>query len=440
MDMKMTEPSSAPPTASATTPSIASATASASSGLVAAWTLALLLLANVFNYADRALLGIVVEPIRKELLLSDTQISIVSGFAFSLFFLLAGIAIARWVDRGNRRLILALGVIVWSGATAATGFAQGFYSLSLCRVFVGIGEAVVFPVAMSLLADLYPGPKLTRSVSIFQASSGLGVMLGSILAGVLAATFGWRTMFEIFGLAGLALVLLIGATMRPTPRVAAGLQGTDDGIVSAIRAILRVPGMGWLALGYGASNMMLASLPVWAPTFLLRSHNVELAKVGALVGPPAVLGGIAGGVLAGILATRLIQRSGHRWAGLIVPIIALPLAAPAYALFLFAPALPAVLVGIAAMNFLLASSLGPCVALAVSLVPANQRGVTSTLMLIVQNVLAFALGPLLIGVVSDRIAPSFGQESLRYALTLLLAAPLAASLMLWLARRRIRAG
>ena len=155
---------------------------SPSGGLIATYTLILLLLANVINYADRALLGIVVEPIRKELMLSDTEISIISGFAFSLFFLIAGIAIARWVDRGNRKIILALGIAVWSLATAATGYAQGFYSLSVCRMFVGIGEAVVFPVAMSLLADLYPGPKLTRTVSIFQASSGIGIMAGSITA------------------------------------------------------------------------------------------------------------------------------------------------------------------------------------------------------------------------------------------------------------------
>ena len=414
--------------------------ASPRGGIVATWTLALLLFVNIFNYADRALLGIVVEPIRKELLLSDTQISIISGFAFSIFFLLAGIAIARWVDRGNRRLILVLGVIVWSAATAATGLAQGFFSLSLCRVFVGIGEAVVFPVAMSLLADLYPGPKLSRSVSIFQASAGIGVMAGSILAGVLAAKFGWRSMFEIFGAAGVVLVVLVGATMRSTPRVVDSQQSADGGIVSAIRQILTVPGMGWLALGYGTSNMMLACLPVWAPTFLFRSHNVELAKMGALVGPPAVIGGIVGGILSGILASRLIQRSGNPWAGLIVPIAALPLAVPAYAMFLFAPTLPVVLLGIALMNFMLASSLGPCVALAVSLVRPNQRGVTSTLMLIVQNLLAFALGPLLVGMVSDQLAPSLGLESLRYALTMMLVAPLLASLMLWLARGRIRVG
>ena len=409
-------------------------------GLVAAYALTLLLLSNVFNYADRALLGIVIEPIRKELLLSDTEISIVSGFAFSLFFLIAGIAIARWVDRGNRRLILALGVALWSVATAATGLAQGFVSLSVCRMFVGIGEATVFPVALSLLADLYPGPKLTRSVSIFQASSGVGIMVGSVLAGILAAAHGWRWMFGMFGVAGLGLVVLIVATMRPTPRLAAtDASARDGGLFAALRAILATPGMAWLALGYGASNMVLACLPVWAPAFLLRSHNVQLAEVGALVGPPAVIGGIAGGILSGILAARLIRRSGNRWAGLAVPIVALPLAAPAYALFLFAPSLPLVLLGIAVMNFLLSSGLGPCVALAVSLVQPTQRGVTSTLMLIAQNLLAFALGPLLIGIVSDGLKPNFGEDALRYALAMMLVAPLIASFLLWTARRRIRA-
>lgn len=412
------------------------------SGLAAGYALMLLLLANVFNYADRALLGIVVEPIRKELLLSDTEISIISGFAFSLFFLIAGLAIARWVDRGNRRLILALGLALWSGATAATIFAQGFYSLALTRMLIGVGEATVFPVAMSLLADLYPGPKLTRTVSIFQASSGVGILIGSVLAGVLAAAFGWRTMFEMFGAAGMVLVLVIAFTMQTTPRtVAPNSQAPKTaGLFAAIRAVLAIPGLGWLALGYGASNMVLASLPVWSPAFLLRSHGVQLAEVGALVGPPAVVGGITGGIFAGLLASRLIRRSGNRWAGLIVPIIALPLAIPAYATFLFAPSLPVVLVAIAIMNFLLSSGLGPCVALAVSLVPASERGVTSTVMLIVQNLLAFAIGPLIIGIASDSLTPVYAEESLRYALAVMLIAPLAASLLLWFARRRISAG
>lgn len=417
-------------------------TAATRSGPVAAYGLTLLFLANMFNYADRALLGIVVEPIRQELLLNDTQISIISGFAFSLFYLLAGIAIARWVDRGYRRMILVLGVGLWSGATAATGLAQGFVSMSLCRMLIGVGEATVFPVALSLLADLYPGPRLSRSVSIFQSSAGVGIVVGSILAGVLAAAHGWRMMFAVFGAAGLALVLLIAVTMRPTPRIVIKDADVleDGGLLAAIKAVLAVPGLGWLAVGYAASNMMLACLPTWAPAFLLRSHGVELAQVGAIVGPPAVIGGLVGTILSGIFATRLIERSGNPWAGLIVPIVALPLAAPAFALFLFAPSLPFVMIGIALMNFMLSSSLGPCVALAISLVSPTRRGLTSTLMLIVQTLIAFALAPLIVGMASDALEPAYGHDSLRHALALMLAAPVIASVLIWIARRRIIAG
>ena len=412
------------------------------SGWVAGYGLALLFAANLFNFADRALLGIVVEPIRKELLLSDTQISVISGLAFSFFYLVAGVAIARWVDRGNRRFILALGIALWSAATAATGLAQGFVSLAATRMLVGVGEATVFPVAMSLLADLYPGPKLARSASIFQASAGVGIMVGSVLAGLLAASLGWRTMFELFGAAGLVLVATIAATMRPTPRTAAagGDPLAGNGLLASIGAILSVPGMAWLALGYGLADMTLACLPIWAPAFLLRSHGVPLEGVGALVGGPAVIGVILGNIVSGMIATAVIQRSGNRRAGLIVPIIALPLAVPAYALFVFASAMPAVLGGIAIMNFMLASSLGPCVALAVSLVPAGQRGLTSTLMLIVQTVLAFAVGPLIVGLVSDALASTYGNDSLRFGLAAMIVAPLIASLFLWLARRRIGVG
>lgn len=411
------------------------------SSMVAAYGLILLFLANLFNYADRALLGIVIEPIRHELLLTDTEISIISGFAFSLFYLIAGIGIARWVDRGNRRLILALGVALWSGATAATGLAHGFVSLALTRMLIGIGEATVFPVAMSLLADLYPGPRLSRSVSIFQASSGVGIVVGSVLAGLLAATLGWRMMFALFGAAGLVLVLVIALTMRPTARTVLPGSGSleNGGLLATLKAIVAVPGLGWLALGYGMSDMTLACLPIWAPAFLLRSHGVQLAEVGALVGGPAMIGGIAGNILSGMCATSLIQRSGNRHAGLLVPIVALPIAAPAYALFLFAPSLPVVLVGIAVMNFMLSTALGPCIALAVSLVAPTRRGLTSTLMLIVQTLLAFAIGPLVIGMISDALTPVYGEDALRYALAIMLGAPLIASLLLWLAYRRIQA-
>lgn len=407
----------------------------------AAYGLALLFLANVFNYADRALLGVVVQSVKSELLLSDTQISLISGLAFTVFNLAAGIAISRWVDRGDRRFILILGVLLWTGATAATGLAQDFNTLALCRVMVGVGEATVFPVAMSLLADFYPGPKLQRSVSIFQSSQGVGIVAGSILAGVLAASFGWRTMFLIMGAAGVVLVLVIAITMPKTPRKESATRQAvkREGLVKSIRQIVAVPGLVWLGLGYSVSHMILASLPTWGPAFLQRSFGVSQMQVGAVIGPPAVLGGFAGAIVAGIIATKLVERSGNRLAGLWVPIVALPLAVPAFALHLFAPSIPILMLATMIMNFMISSTHGPCIALAVSQVPQSQRGLTSTLILTLVALIAGTISPLIVGLASDALAPAYGGESLRYGLAFLLVSPLLASFLIWQARRRMKA-
>lgn len=404
--------------------------------------LVLLFAANFLNFADGALFGVVTEPIRKDLGLSDTQISIVSGIAFIGFNLLMGIFLSRWVDRGNRRHILAAGILLWSAATWATSFADSFGLLFLCRALVGIGEATVFPVALSLLSDYYAKPAMPRSVSIFQASSGLGLVTGSILSGVLAAAYGWRSMFAICGLAGIVLIVLIFFTLpEPRHRQQSKVIPPPEfslGIAASLGALLRRPGFIWLALGYGVSNMALAVLPSWGPAFLLRTHGVKLAELGAVIGPPAGLGGLTGTILAGLLATHLIRKSGNPLAGLRVPMIALPFAAPAFALFLFAPSLPLLMLGVAVMNFCLSSALGPCLALGVSSVPASMRGLTTTVMLISLGLLGVGIAPLIVGMLSDGLAPSLGAESLRYALSIMIAAPIVASLLLRRAYSRLR--
>jgi len=412
-------------------------------GMIATYGLALLFLANVFSYADRALLGIVADSVMRDIGLSDTQYSLISGLAFSVFNLAAGIWIARWVDRGDRRLILVLGILMWTAATAATGLVTDFNTLAITRILVGVGEATVFPVAMSLLADYFPGPKLQRSVAIFQSSTGVGIVAGSILAGVLAATMGWRMMFIVMGLAGLGLVVLVALTMPstrrpPTAEKIAGLPPLKiDGLILSIRKIAAVPGLLMLALGYSFSHIILATLPTWAPTFLQRSYDVPERVVGAMVGPPAVAGGVLGAIIAGIVATRLVERSGNRFAGLTVPIVALPLAVPAFALFLFAPSIPVLIASILVLNFMIASTHGPCIALAVSLVPASQRGLTSTLVLTIMALIAGTIAPLLVGLLSDALVPSYAEDSLRYALLALIVAPLIGAVLIWLARRRI---
>jgi MFS family permease len=410
----------------------------------ASYSLLLLFLANLLNYADRSLLGIVVDPIKADLRLSDTEMSIVSGSAFVFFNLAVGILIAGWVDRANRTRILVLGVALWSAATAATGWAEGFASLALTRALVGVGEATAFPVAISMIADLYVPDRRARAVGIFQSSVFVGVVAGSIAAGVLAAAHGWRTMFLICGAAGFVLVVLMLATMREPQRgrhdVTGAFDGTAPKLTVAVAHLLRIPGFALLTLGTGVGAMLAAVLPVWAPTFLLRSHDVALANVGALIGPTVGLGGITGVIASGMLASRLARTSGNELSGLLVPVVALPLAVPFYLVFCFSPSLTVTMVAATIMNFLLASGASPCFAAAVALSPPNMRGVASTILLAAMGVIGSAMSPLIVGAVSDALMPRLGAESLRYALATMTLVPLVSAAILWLAHRRSAIG
>jgi MFS family permease len=407
----------------------------------ARYTLFLLFLANLFNVADRALLGIVVDPVKADLALSDTQMSIVSGFAFVAFNLVVGVFIAHWVDHGNRKRILTLGIALWSAATALTGLAQGFTSLTLARILVGVGEATAFPVAYSMIADLFAASRRPRAVAIFQASTFVGLIAGSILAGVIAATHGWRVMFVTCGLAGFVLVALQLVTMREPLRMEGGAaldRRIEGGIGRSILHLARLPGFLALSLGTAFATMVGGVLPAWAPAFFLRSHDVPLAAVGALIGPAVGGGGVAGTLVSGIVATRLARGSGSERPGLLVPLVALPLAVPFLAMFTFAQSLVVTMVAAAIMNFLLAMAVGPCIAVAIGMVPARMRALSSTLVLVGTGLIGGALAPAIVGVISDALQPHFGADSLRYGIAAIIPAPAIATLFLWLAYVQLR--
>ncbi|MBN8819763.1 MAG: MFS transporter [Sphingomonas sp.] len=406
----------------------------------AGYTLFLLFLANFLNVADRALLGIVIDPVKADLVLTDTQMSIVSGTAFVLFNLIMGIFIARWVDFGNRKRILILGVALWSGATALTGLATGFWSLGITRILVGVGEATAFPVAISMISDLFSAPRRPRSIAIFQASTFLGIVVGSILAGVLAAAHGWRAMFLICGLSGFALVALMIVSMREPERIGGteGETGQEADLLHAIGHLMRLPGFVALSLGMAFAGMAVSALPVWAPAFLLRSHGVPLAAVGAIIGPAVGLGGISGTVASGMLASYLVRKRGGDVYGLLVPLIAVPLAAPFYLVFISASSLTLAMTSATVMNFLLATAVGPCIAVAISIAPSRMRAVSSTLMLLALGIIGGAIAPLIVGWASDLLAPQYQGESLRYALATMAPTPLIAGLFIWWSFKRIR--
>ncbi|OYX64301.1 MAG: hypothetical protein B7Y88_11485 [Sphingomonadales bacterium 32-64-17] len=409
------------------------------------WALAVLFIVNVFNQGDRMLFGVVVEPIRRDLLLSDTSISLISGLFFVLFNLLAGLFLARAIDRGNRVRILALGVLAWSLATAAQGLAQGFWSLAAARIAVGIGEATAFPAVMSLIPDLFRAEARGRAVAVFQSSSFVGIVGGTVVAGVLGAALGWRSMFFVCGLAGLGAAALLVLTV-PEPKRSDGEEAELvpeaylSGMVKAALRVLKLPGLPALLVGLGFAAMMTFVLASWGPAFLLRSHGVPLAEVGLVIGPSVGIGGILGTIISGIAADVLVRRRGHASAMLLVPMVTVPLALPFMAAFILAPSLLWAMLSAACMNALLSAALPPSMNFAVNGAATRDRAMVSTMLLAAMGLIGGSLGPFLVGMLSDRLAAEHGAESLRMAMTAMLVVPVLASVCLTFAWRHARGG
>jgi MFS family permease len=408
--------------------------------LAANWALAVLFLANVFNQADRMLFGVVVDPIRQDLLLSDTQMSLLSGLFFVLFNLVAGLVLARAIDRGNRVRILAIGVAAWSLATAAQGFAEGFWSLAAARIAVGVGEATAFPAAMSLIPDLFKVQARGRAVAVFQSSTFVGIVGGTVVAGVLGATLGWRMMFVACGLAGFVAVALLLTVREPergqADRVVPDGETYLSGMAAAFTRVLRLPGMPALLVGFGLTAMMTSVLAAWGPAFLLRSHGVPLAQVGIVIGPSVGFGGIVGTIAGGIMADRLVRRRGTPSAALLIPLICAPLSVPFMAGFVFAPSLLAAMACAAVMNAAISASLPPTVSFAVTSADSRDRAMLSTMLLAAAGLIGGALGPFIVGTLSDLWSAEAGSESLRQAMAVMLVMPLLAALFLWRALRK----
>lgn len=406
------------------------------------WALGVLFVANVFNQADRMLFGVVVDPIRQDLALSDTQMSLLSGFFFILFNLVAGLVLARAIDRGNRVRILALGVFAWSLATAAQGLADGFWSLAAARIAVGVGEATAFPAAMSLIPDLFRAQARGRAVAVFQSSAFVGIVGGTVVAGMLGAMLGWRMMFIACGLAGFVAVALLLTVREPVrgqaDRVVPAGESYLRGMMAAFTRVLRLPGMPALLVGFGLTSMMTSVLAAWGPAFLLRSHSVPLAQVGLVIGPSVGIGGIVGTIGGGIFADWLVRRRGTQSAALLIPLVCAPLSLPFMAGFIFAPTLLAAMACAALMNTAISASMPPTVSFAVSSADPRDRATLSTMLLAAAGLIGGTLGPFIVGSLSDLWAARAGSESLRQAMAVMLVMPALATLFLWRAWRKAR--
>lgn len=377
----------------------------------------------VLNFVDRQVMTILLEPIKAEFGASDTQMGLISGLAFALFYATLGVPVARLADRWSRRNVLAISMATWSAVTAACGVAGSFWQLALLRVGVGIGEAGGTPPSQSLLTDYFPKERRALAQGVLATAPNIGVLVGLFGGALIAEAFGWRTVFFVFGVPGVGLALLLFFTVKEPIKVKPQGLEADRSMMSALSGIIRLPSFFMIALGVGFAAIPGYGLGVWSPSFLVRVHGMSLVDAGLWLGIIGLSGGTLGTILSGVLADRLALRD-NRWQ-LWIPAVGLMVALPLQALFLLWPAsavftiagktAPVALVFMGLSSVFACFWIAPSYAAVQNLVPSHWRTQASALLLLVFNLLGLGLGPLLVGMLSDGLS-SFGAASVRWAL------------------------
>nr|MCS5574830.1 MFS transporter [Pseudomonadales bacterium] len=300
---------------------------SAPTSLTYAWyVVAVLLTAQAFSFLDRMIMGLLVGPIRESFQISDTQYSLLAGLAFSLFYAIMGLPLARIADRSSRRNLIVVGIAVWSFMTAACGLAKGYWSLFVARVGVGIGEATLGPAAYSMIADYFPKSILGRALSVYMIGvtlgSGFAYMLGGAVVGyvedmgtimvpVVGEVEGWQLTFFVVGIPGLLVSLLMLTTVREPART--GIVTPEAVPVSEVADYLwqRRRAYGGHILGISIFIMVVYALNLWGPTYFIRTFGYTRPEAGWVFGLVMIGSGTVGLLLAGTLSDRLVSKGIH---------------------------------------------------------------------------------------------------------------------------------
>lgn len=402
------------------------------------YVLVVLILVYIFNFIDRQILGILASSIKSELGLSDTELGLMGGLAFALFYTGLGIPIAMLADRFNRTWIITVSLAVWSGFTALCGAATGFWQLFLCRLGVGVGEAGGVAPAYSLIADYFPPSQRARALAVYSFAIPIGMALGVLFGGLIAHQIGWRWAFVICGLAGLALAPLLKFTVREPVR--GGLDGTGKkapaaSLSAVLETLFTKPAFWLLALGASASSIMGYGLAFWLPSFLERSHGLSLVDRSLFYSALVFAGGIVGVWLGGSLGDRLGAKDKANYAR--VPAAAFIVTVPLYATGVAVSDLTLAFALFVVPTALALMWLGPTLSAVQHLVPANMRATASAVFLFVNNLLGIGFGTWFLGRLSDVLRAEYGQESLRYSILYCLGFYALAAILFFLASRRL---
>ena len=396
--------------------------------------LGLLVFVNILNFLDRLLPSILVEAIRRDLRLSDTQIGLMGGVAFALVYSFGSVWLARVADRHSPRAVMSLSLAFWSVATAVSGLAQNFLHLLLARSSVAAGEAGSTPAGHSLIARIFPDSSRSLAMAIFSLGVPIGATLGLSLGGWINDAFNWRAAFFVAGIPGLIVAALIRFVIPDPPRGSSG-HPSVGGFLATLRLLFAKRSFRHMAIASSLFAIGSYAMNVFAAAFLIRIHHVSGAQAGLLFGLAFGLGGLLGTFSGGALGDWLGRRD-LRWRQG-VPAIGLALSAPTALVAFLAPSLTVSVACLTLVYLFGLMYLAPTFAAAQSLVPDEIRATVSGVLLFCLTLVGATLGPLLVGLLSDVLAPRYGSLSLRYALSLMPATMLWSALHFALAARAL---
>lgn len=396
--------------------------------------LALLLVAYIINFLDRQILGIVAQPIKADLNLSDTEFGAIGGLAFALLYSVLGVPLAYLADRTSRSGVIAGALAVWSGFTALCGTANGYWQLFLYRLGVGIGEAGGVAPSYALIADYFPAERRARALAVFSLGIPIGLACGTLVGAYIASAIDWRAAFVTMGVVGILLAPVLRYFVRDVPRaVSAGAQAP---LGKVFPMLARKPVFWLLAFAASCSSLCGYGLALWVPSILIRSFGLDLISTANFLASILLIGGCAGVFAGGWLADRLGAADRGWYARL--PAIAWLITAPTFAAGLLIPNLwlawPLLLIP-NALNILW---LGPVTTAVQHLVPQHMRATASASFLLINNLIGLGAGPLLIGRLSDALKSTHGVDALRMAAVASTGFYVLAAILMLLCVKRLR--
>jgi len=380
-----------------------------------------LLVVYIFNFLDRQIVNILAEPIKTDLGLTDTELGLLAGPAFAVFYALLGIPIARYADKDgtNRIRLISIALAIWSAMTAVCGLAQNFVQLLFARIGVGIGEAGCTPAAHSLISDSVEPAKRSSAIAFYGMGVPIGSLLGLIIGGIVNDLYGWRVALMLVGLPGLLLALVVLFVLREPRHLKPAIEAAAEKPAQlttgeAMREIFASRAFVYILIAASVTAFLGYGKALWTISFFIRSHGLSTTEAGLSM---AVVLGVAG-VFGTWLGGKIADKFGSRDKKHILTL-------PAYGMALAAPVL---FLGYYMENWMVAVALlivptilnsayyGPAYGCVQGLVRPQARAVAASIMLFGQNLIGLGFGPFLFGVLSDALAPTYGQESVRYVL------------------------